>query len=410
MAHRIPGVALALFASAALAQTPSPATNVTSAASSTSPVAFVYVTRPTHIDGFAVSSSGKLTPVPGSPFANTNVKILSITKKFLFGESGDDKTITSYSINSKGTLKKVATRTEHPLCLLQDRYPDMQVDFTRSNLYYFQGPDGCANPPGTGTYLSYRIESDGTLQFLGDSGGTTADQIDDFTQENTAFLKMAGTNKYAYDSYCAEDNFNLSVIDIYKRESSGRLQYFSQSNDVPAPGSSGKPYCAGILATDSENHLAVALQRVDSQGGDTGFLIGPYFLASYTADSNGKLTTKSTAENMPEATFVGDFAPTAISIDPTNKFLALGAGEGGALGFAIYHFNGSNPITKYSSVLQPKVGFGDHAFAWDKSHHLFVLGGGNLYVYTVTSTSIKQAAGSPYSIPESSSVSVLDLP
>jgi len=49
--------------------------------SSTAPVAYVYVARPTHIDGFAASSSGKLTPVPGSPFANTEVTDFSVTKE-----------------------------------------------------------------------------------------------------------------------------------------------------------------------------------------------------------------------------------------------------------------------------------------------------------------------------------------
>jgi hypothetical protein len=367
----------------------------------TSPVAYVYVSRPTHIDGFAASSGGKLTPVPGSPFANTNVARMSVTKKFLFGVSGDKEHITSYSISSQGSLKKVADTTESPF-LRQCDYPVLQVDFTGTDLYYFEGTLGCSyNPPDlTGSYISYRIETDGALQFLGNSGGGT-NQVDGITQGNTAYLKMAGTNAYAFDSYCAEDNFNLSVIDIYKRESSGAISYIGQSNEVPSPGVDGKKFCAGMLATDAANHLAVAMQRIDAQEGDNGLLDGPYFLASYAVDSSGRLTTTSTAENMPEAAYIGTFAPTALSIDPTDSLVAFG----GSNGFAIFHFNGSKPITKYSGTLLS--GTPITQFGWDKSHHLYVLANGNLHVFTVTSTSIKQT-GSPISIPEASSLIVLD--
>jgi hypothetical protein len=46
-------------------------------------------------------------------------------------------------------------------------------------------------------------------------------------------------------------------------------------------------------------------------------------------------------------------------------------------------------------------------FGWDKANHLYALGIGKLFVYTVTPTSITEAPGSPYSIPEASSVIVL---
>jgi hypothetical protein len=63
---------------------------------SDSPVAYVYVSRPTHMDGFAASSSGKLTPISGSPFAHIAVSGMSVNKKYLFGEDGTN--IFTYSI------------------------------------------------------------------------------------------------------------------------------------------------------------------------------------------------------------------------------------------------------------------------------------------------------------------------
>src|SRR5271156_6202731 len=92
----------------ALAQTSSTETDETAAASS-SPVAYVYVSRPTHIDGFAVSSNGKLTPVPGSPFPGISARAMSVPKKFLFGVGDDFQTLYSFSIASDGALKQVAT-------------------------------------------------------------------------------------------------------------------------------------------------------------------------------------------------------------------------------------------------------------------------------------------------------------
>ena len=64
-------------------------------AQTTSPVAYVYVARPTHLDGFAASSTGRLHPVPGSPFSGIAVSHLSVTDKFLFGAGGDNQSLLS---------------------------------------------------------------------------------------------------------------------------------------------------------------------------------------------------------------------------------------------------------------------------------------------------------------------------
>jgi hypothetical protein len=92
---------------------------------------------------------------------------------------------------------------------------------------------------------------------------------------------------------------------------------------------------------------------------------------------------------------------SALSVSPSGKLLAAGGN-----GFQVFHFNQANPVTRYTGLLQPKIQF--LQFGWDKNNHLFALGSRALYVYTVTPTSIKEAPGSPYSIPEASSVIVLD--
>jgi len=96
-----------------------------------------------------------------------------------------------------------------------------------------------------------------------------------------------------------------------------------------------------------------------------------------------------------------------LSISPTGKLLAIGGGDFGT-GFQIFHFNGGEQITNFSDVLQPNNQDYFSEFGWDKSNHLFALDWGiGLYVYTVTPTSIKQAPGSPYLIPDTDSLIVL---
>jgi hypothetical protein len=69
----------------------------------------------------------------------------------------------------------------------------------------------------------------------------------------------------------------------------------------------------------------------------------------------------------------------------------------GTGGLQIFHFNGASPITAYTGLLtKDEI---DQCF-WDNNNHLYAIShaSGKLFVFTVTPTSNKQAAGSPYSI------------
>ena len=68
------------------------------------PVAYVYVSRPTHIDGFAVSTKGVLTPVPGSPILG-KVTAMTASSSLLFGSGADMTNVYSFHIASDGALK-----------------------------------------------------------------------------------------------------------------------------------------------------------------------------------------------------------------------------------------------------------------------------------------------------------------
>lgn len=118
---------------------------------------------------------------------------------------------------------------------------------------------------------------------------------------------------------------------------------------------------------------------------------GPWQLAAYTADSAGNLTTRSTYSNMPSISvglFVNDYR-----MSPSGKYLAVG----GSGGLQIFHFNGANPITKFTGLLTTSPI--DQIF-WYNTNHLYAFGynGNKLYVYTVTSKGATPAPGSPHAI------------
>ena len=378
-----------LCTGAALAQTAiDPAYQRPDATSS--PVAYVYVSRPTHLDGFAVSSSGKLTPVPGSPFSNISVYHLSVTKKYLFGASDDHEHIITYSIASNGAVKKVSSVDaqnsshggESDCC-----FGPQKLDATGTTLY------NQTDNSGDLWQEAFKIESNGDLQFIGNG------QSGDFegTPSEPGEISVLGNNKFAYQTGCDDDVVTEQETGAYKRESNGLLVGLSRISMELPKAKSGEVYCPYSLATDPSDHLAFTLQ---ARNVNEGFSVGPLLLASYTADSKGNLTTKSTMENMPS---VAGNSGDAMSISPSGKLLAVST----AGGIQVFHFNGADPITKFTGVLHSSETF--LQFGWDKDNHLYALSTTNLHVYEATSTEIKEVSGSPYSIPEASSVIVLSL-
>lgn len=379
-------VAVTLVSGAGLAH-PVIAQTAASTTTTTGPVAYVYVTRPTHLDAFAVSPGGKLSAVAGSPYSGIALYHLSVTKKFLFGASDDHIHINSYSIAVNGAVKQVssvnaANYAPAGCCRLPQR-----LDASGTTLYNLTS-DG-----GDQAVETFHIASDGHLQFIGNTSSSGGG-----TNYSPGMISVLGNNKFAYSTGCDEDVTTEQLTRGFKRESTGLLQRFTPMIDLPAA-KAGDIYCPYALASDSSNHLAFVMRQLHKDV-DEGEPDGKYVLASYTADLiNGNLTTKSTAATMP-ALALGYFD---LSISPSGKLVAAG-GDGG---FQIFHFNGADPITKYTGVLHSSENFLE--FGWDKSNHLYALSQNALHVYTATSAIVKELPGSPYSIPQASSVIVLSL-
>ena len=205
-------------------------------------------------------------------------------------------------------------------------------------------------------------------------------------------LTFIGNNLFAYASECSE----YSAIFGFQRNDDGTLSALNINPSVPtAP--KGYSYCPSQMVADSANHLAMAL--TPQKGYKASESAPPPQLATYTADSSGNITTKSTRFNMPKTAIpvISD-----IAMSPSGKLLAVA----GLNGLQVFHFNGSKPLTHYTGLLI-KDQFDQ--ILWDNDNHLYAISQttGKLFVFTVTPSSVSQAPGSPYKISKPGTIAVL---
>ena len=314
------------------------------------------------------------------PIATNGVNYMAVNGRWLFGVANQDTDIESFSIAANGALKLKDTYNVTPP---GPGVISVYLDHTGSTLYadfYTTNND----------FLSFSInQSTGQLKEVGDLAGGPP--------ENTP-VSFIGNDVYAYSSSCY--HFGPEIIGV-QRNTNGTLSYLSNFN-APFPAEkSGGFYCPWRAVADPTNHLAIAMEPLNSNWGQDGL----WQLAAYTVDSSGNLTTNSTYSNMPgvQVGAVNDYW-----MSPDGKYLAVG----GSSGLQIFHFNGANPITKFTGVLTSSPIF---QVFWDNSGHVYALSQtypsspstGKLFVYTVTSKGVTQAPGSPHTITNAQNVIVL---
>jgi 6-phosphogluconolactonase (cycloisomerase 2 family) len=386
---------LCLFS--ALATTPLIAQAITQAVAAPAPVAYVYVGTSKGINLYNAAPNGKLTLVSGSPFKTTGLMIGSNQRYFI---TLGTYWVRSYPVKSNGAIGAQVSQIN------TQNYSGRDCGTTNGAVLGHTGQDVYVLlnvPPGDinvcNSYQSFKVATSGQLTF---NGATTHDTRLSFygpppVRNLPTFL---ANNKFAYGI----NNFDflmsapVGTQDIYgndgttfTRESNGTLEFrdFEQW-PFPAPPPADDPGYIWFplqVTADPSNHLAVAMYPWFDP--PLGTRLSPQ-LASYTADSEGKITTTSTYKNMPTP----DVFPAYMNMSPDGKLLAVAGGTSG--GLQVFHFNGAAPITKYSQVLTTGL---ITWIRWDKANHLYALGaGGKLYVYTITPTSIAAAPGSPYTI------------
>ena len=382
-----------LFSGAALAQSQDVQTDsITPEGKPAAPVAFVYVQSAKHpsggeINAFTAAANGELKTIAGSPF-NYNDSPQGANGKYLFGMESNLSTIDSFRIESNGAIEKVESLNTAQYDAGNCGNPGFfSLDRSGSKLYNVAfAPDCTIVSPEAVQSFSIN-SSDGKLDFLSDVGANPGGGIN---------ISVTGNNKYAYMPTSQIETGNSFGFAAYKRESNGSMEYLGDQWLMPAGNIGPAPeepqaefYWPEISAADSTDHVAAVLHLYDQELDDFGDYVGVY-----TAGSNGELSTTNTYQDMPGVAE----NPSWMGISPSNKYLAV-AGSG----LEVFHFNGANPVTKLKSLLSNvKI----LQAGWDNNGHLYALSSSHLYVYTVTSTSVTEASGSPYSIPSAESMMV----
>jgi hypothetical protein len=354
---------------------------------STAPVAYVYVSSNVYasnprIYAYGAASNGKLTAVAGSPFSAAIAYggSLAVNAKYLFATNGID--ISSFAIASSGALHRVASSDAQGFNQSDCGGPvSLFLDRSGATLYDEDIYSDCAN----NAYQFFGVgASSGDLNYLGTTARTTP--------EFEVPLSFVGDNKYAYGASCYHWN---QVIFGFARTSDGTLTPLDIDPAMP-DAQNGNFYCPYLSATDSADHVVVPMQPMSNASFEPS---GAYQLAIYTADSSGNLTTSSTYSNMPKVSVGG---VTSISLSPSGKLLAVG----GTAGVQVFHFNGANPVTQFTGLLN---GVEVDQISWDNDNHLYAISqsGGKLFVFTITPTSHTPVAGSPYTITKPQNISVL---
>jgi hypothetical protein len=380
------------------------------------PVAYVYVgedavqTPYSPIYAYASSSSGKLTALKGSPFTkaeNTGLMLGTNGSHFIFMGQGPNggggapyNYLYSFNVGSDGVLGQQVSVINTGLYSGTDcggttveEARGAELDHTGQYIYVYQ----CDNAVQT-----FKIAHTGALNFQNVTVYSNPSNI------SGGVPKIAGNNLYAYNTTLAKSPVfgNTAGLNLFAQESDGSLESRGQAA-VTWP-KLPTNYFAGfasdspdfflqhfidpkvLLTNDQTNHFAAQLTLFKFTPPDTIANEGCAF-ASFTVGSSGGLTSTNTYDNMPQGN-----CGNQMLLSPSGKIAVVNTYAGNLY---FLHFNGSAPMTRFASVINKSGGFA--TIAWDNAGHLYALNAlsGRLHVYTVTSTTVVEAPGSPYNLP-----------
>ncbi|MGE5110339.1 MAG: Ig-like domain-containing protein [Acidobacteriaceae bacterium] len=370
-------------------------------------MAHVYVGTSNGVYLYDAASNGALTRVSGSPFAIAGSAVGGNGHYFV---SLGTAYLHSYPVASNGAIKGQVSQINTNLYSGSECGTAQGAVLDPSGEYvyvqrYSATPVG-SDQEACAALQSFKTASSGSLSFLGATQFATETETG-LNTATTTLISLSGNGRHAYS---ASYDHDCSVVTWeFNRESSGAM-LFSSSEHLMVP--STPPDWAWypfVMTADPTNHLAVAMFGESGDFSPCGDVIHLTQLASFTVASDGNLATTNTPENMPTP----QVHPQVMNISPSGQFLAVGgtatfSGEEGTQtpGLQVFRFNGANPITPYSKVLTTAPIDEIH---WDNNNHLYALSNSTrkLYVYTVTSTSITAAPGSPYTIASSPNALVI---
>jgi hypothetical protein len=381
------------------------------------PVAYVYVgedavqTPYSPIYAFAASSGGKLTALKGSPFTqaeNTGLMLGTNGSHFIFmgqGPNGEGGTpynyLYSYNAGADGVLGPQVSLintgsysgTECSGSTIEQAR-GAELDHTGQLVYVYQ----CDNAVQTFTIN----HSTGALNFQ----NVTVYSDPNFVSGGVP--RIAGNNTYAYNTQLVNSTVfgNTTGLNLFARQSDGSLVYKSQASVTTPqlPSNYFIGFTSGVsdpflqpwfdprplLTNDPTNHFAAEVNIFKYTAPSTVSNQG-CALASFTMSSSGSLTSTNTLAQMPQGN-----CGNQMLLSPSGKILVVKSFDGNLY---FFNFNRSAPLTRFASVIN-KSGV-TATMAWDSAGHLYALNAlsGRLHVYSVTSTKVVEAAGSPYDLP-----------
>ncbi len=370
-----------------------------SAAATPTNVARVYVQTAKGVNVYTTSSTGKLTLVSGSPFKNT-VGLMIGAPGGHFITLGTTY-LRSYAIKSTGGIGAQVAQINTAL------YPgaaDCGTTTTNGGTIDRTGTEAYIRLDGSDTCHSLQTfninATTGAFTFGGFAyGGGLGSQPPTFEGP----LVVAGNNGHAYTftQYYCEQNFSA-----FYRDRFGAMNTATPTITFPPP--NGGEYFPSAMASDNQNvrtsHMAVAIHEDFL---DCGNNPSPLALAAYTVDYNGNLIYNGAMLKLA-------INAESMAINPQGNLLAVSAATSNPFstkdgpGLQVFHFNGAKPITGYSNILTKDP---ISSVAWDKSNHLYATSRATnkLYVFTITPTSIKPVAGSPFTLSGPSTLVVRPL-
>jgi hypothetical protein len=349
------------------------------AAGQTTPSAFVYVTSNysgsnNRVVGYSADSTGKLTQISGSPWAD-NISWMVANGKYLFGSDNiandDYRNIYRYQILSNGALKylgatDIQTHGSSADTCNQGGY--LTLDHTGQSLYQDVSQNNCNEEQA---YQAWSVNSTtSALSYLSSTGQS---------EYLMSPMTFTGNNQWAYAIGC---NFAIEDFQGFKRESNGALTAVNVNFNWPTapPTQSYWTECLALATADPGNHMAVDVYYPDGE---------PDHIATYTVNTTtGDTMTNSTYDNTP---------PTAVghirwmSMAPSGRTLAVG-GDNGLQLFSFYPWG--QQVTVHTGLLTTAP---IDMVSWDNSNHIYAISNADSRMYVFTyGAQVTQAPGSPY--------------
>jgi hypothetical protein len=347
-------------------------------ATAPAPVALVYIQETSGIAVYQVSSTGKLTLLPGSLFADTG-QMEGVEGNYLI--SVGTTYLRSYKLATNGAVGAQAgeiNTASYGGSQCGGTIGPALLDHTGT---YFAVQLSGSTSDSCSALQTYKIGSTGAFTYLGDQLSTDGVHGSAYQQNVSTY---SSNNLFAYG---VQGQQGASVFDVFKRAAAGDLvtdTAFTQTGPTPNPSVPDSNYFPLALAADNANHLAAALDTPFSTNSANQ-------LGSFTINnSTGAVTSTNTYANMPTLAVY----PTSLGMSWDGTMLAVG----GCPNLQLYHFNGANPPTVFGPQVTVNECFDFVAF--DKSKHLFAIAPASqaLHVYNATTTGLVEAPGSPYTV------------